>query len=240
MLDNSPHRASEFDEYARSYEQALGQGLAATGEDQNYFARRRIEWLRLRLDALRASAGEAIEFGCGTGSNIPFLIELAGAVSVLGIDQSEQLLMVARTRCQLANVRFAYPADYEPDGKTDLVFCNGVFHHIPPRSRPSALEYVYRCLKPGGLFALWENNPWNPGTRLVMKRIPFDKDAVMITPREAQKLVSATGFEVLRADFLFIFPRLLRFLRPLETLLIPLPVGGQYQLLCRKPSTAAN
>ena len=179
-----------------SYEHALAQGLAATGEDRNYFARRRIEWLRGRLDSLQLTVGEAIEFGCGTGSNIPFLIQLAGAASVLGIDESERSLRLARVRCELANVRFAHPADYEPDGKADLVFCNGVFHHIAPRSRPAALEYLYRCLKRGGLFALWENNPWNPGTRLVMRRIPFDKDAVMISHHEARRLVNATGLGI--------------------------------------------
>jgi hypothetical protein len=26
----------------------------------------------------------------------------------------------------------------------------------------AAVDYVYRSLRPGGLFAFWENNPWNP------------------------------------------------------------------------------
>ena len=65
-------------------------------------------------------------------------------------------------------------ADTNPPSQIDLVFCNGVFHHILPQGRGAVLDYVKSCLKPGGLFALWENNPWNPGTRYVMNRVSFD------------------------------------------------------------------
>ena len=63
-----------FDEYADHYDYALAQGLAATGESREYFARGRIEWLRRSLDYLHFNAARAIDFGCGTGSNVPFLI----------------------------------------------------------------------------------------------------------------------------------------------------------------------
>jgi hypothetical protein len=38
----------------------------------------------------------------------------------------------------------------------------------------------------------------------------------------------------MRTDFLFVFPHLLRALRPFERLLAPLPLGGQYLVLARK------
>src|ERR1700688_3195741 len=96
MTDRGSNDTSNFDHYATSYDRALALGLAATGEDRNYFARRRVEWLRRCLDRMQFAAGYTIEFGCGTGSNIPFLIELAGATSVVGIDTSGRSLEVAR------------------------------------------------------------------------------------------------------------------------------------------------
>jgi hypothetical protein len=87
---------------------------------------------------------------------------------------------------------------------------------------------------PGGMFALWENNPWNPGTRYIMSRVPFDKDAITMTPPETRRLLRNAGFEIVRTDFLFLFPHLLRALRPLERVLAPLPLGGQYLVLARK------
>jgi hypothetical protein len=54
---------------------------------------------------------------------------------------------------------------------------------------------------PEALSAL-ENNPWNPGTRYVMSRIPFDRDAIPLTPSAARHLLKraalrpANGFSV--------------------------------------------
>jgi hypothetical protein len=74
----------------------------------------------------------------------------------------------------------------------------------------------------------------NPGTRYVMSRCVFDKDAITLTPRQSRQLLKSAGFEILRTDFAFIFPRLLKFLRPLEKLLVKLPLGAQYQVLAQK------
>jgi hypothetical protein len=68
-----------------------------------------------------------------------------------------------------------------------------------------------------------------------MRRIPFDRDAVPVWPSEARRLLQVSGFEILRTDFLFIFPQILRYLRNLEPHLARWPIGGQYQVLCRKP-----
>ena len=108
------------------------------------------------------------------------------------------------------------------------MYCNGVFHHIPPAA-VGAVAAVRAALRPGG-FSLWENNPWNPGTRYVMSRIPFDRDASPLTTRAARRMLTAAGFSVIRTDFLFIFPRALRGLRPAEPLLSRLPLGTQYQV----------
>jgi SAM-dependent methyltransferase len=235
MSDRGSGDASNFDGYADSYDHDLAQGLSATGEDRDYYARRRVEWLRGCLDRLRFVPTDTIEFGFGTGSNVPFLIEVAGATSVVGLDTSGRSLEVARNTFGSPEAHFYGLSEYEPEGKADLVFCNGVFHHIPPADRAAAVEYLYRCLKPGGLLALWENNPWNPGTRYIMSRVSFDRDAITLVSSETQGLVRRAGFQVVRTDFLFIFPHFLRWFRGLEPRLSKLPIGGQYELLCRKP-----
>ena len=96
------------------------------------------------------------------------------------------------------------------------MFCNGVFHHIPPEQRGNVVQGIAAMLRPGGLFALWENNPWNPGTRYVMSKIPFDRDAITLTARETRDMVGHGGLEVLRTDYCFIFPRMLKLFRFIE------------------------
>ena len=61
-----------------------------------------------------------------------------------------------------------------------------------------------------------------------MHRIPFDRDAIMMSSRVAHRLLSSQGFEVLRVDYLFVFPRILRTLRFLEPALSRLPLGAQF------------
>ena len=133
-----------------------------------------------------------------------------------------------------ANVQFSTIDEGQPAGEFDLVYCNGVFHHIEPDLRGDALAYISRALASRGYFALWENNPWNPGTRLVMRRIPFDRDAKTLSARHARKLLDSAGFDIMTTDFLFVFPRPLALLRPLEPALTRVPAGAQYMVLCRK------
>jgi SAM-dependent methyltransferase len=235
MTGRDFQRGDRFDEFAGSYDCALAKGLSSTGENREFFARGRIRFLQSCLGRLGFHPENVLEFGCGTGSNLPLLREITGAKSVLGIDVSEKSIEVAKRSVDPSVANFARPSEYRPAGQIDLAFCNGVFHHIDPALRASAVEYIRDCLRPGGMFALWENNPWNPGTRLVIRRIPFDRDAITLTASEGRNLLKAAGLRILRTDYLFIFPHALRWLRALEVPLSRLPLGGQYQILGQKP-----
>jgi SAM-dependent methyltransferase len=224
-----------FDCYATDYDAALARGLAVSGEERSYFAQRRVKWLRDCLLKISALPQTVMDYGCGNGSSSPFLLNLLGAEHLIGTDDSAKSLEIARRMHGSERAEFL-PIDICPPwAQFDLVFCNGVFHHIPPSKRLDAIDYIFGSLRLGGLFAFWENNPWNPGTRYVMSRIPFDRDAITLTPWEAQNLLRVRGFEILRTDFLFIFPRALSWFRPLEPFCSRLPLGAQYQILCRKP-----
>jgi SAM-dependent methyltransferase len=122
---------------------------------------------------------------------------------------------------------------YSPDGTVDLVYTNGVFHHIPEPDRAAAVAYIHKCLRPEGIFALWENNPLNLGTRYVMSQCSFDHDAIPIRVGVAKGLL-ADCFEIIAVNYLFFFPRFLSILRPLESYLTRVPLGAQYQILCRR------
>ncbi len=233
---SSPSTKTEFDQYAADYDGALAQGLSVSGEDKEFFARGRIAWLGKILREQNFSAKSALDFGCGTGQAAPLLKEILGVQTVLGVDVSEGLLGVAQREHGGAGIEFRVLKSHAPAADFDLAFCNGVFHHIPLAERAGAVAHVLRSLKPGGLFVLWENNPWNPGTRYVMSKIPFDRDAITLTPPTAQNLLRENGFEILRTDFQFFFPRPLSWFRGLEPALAKIPLGAQYQVLARKPA----
>jgi SAM-dependent methyltransferase len=225
---------AEFDSVANDYDAQLNMGLSLSGEKKEYFAEGRMNWLRGRLRELELTPHTALDFGCGTGTATPWFFEVLGVQRLIASDPSQESLNVATDMfgARFA-VKFCLPGDEEAES-VDVAFCNGVFHHILPKDRPAAFAQVYRALRPGGVFAFWENNPWNLGTRWAMSRVPFDADAVLIWPGEARNLLTQAGFRPISSDFLFYFPRFLSGLRFVETSLVKLPFGGQYLILARK------
>jgi SAM-dependent methyltransferase len=234
-MSDSPANKPLFDSYAKEYDAALMRGVSVSGEGKEYFARGRAHWLTCRLAQMRETPQTILDFGCGTGSATPFLLEIPGINSLIGVDVSSDSIQTAKSEHGSDRARFFSLTEFKPSGTIHLAFCNGVFHHIPLAERDAAVRLILQSVRPGSLFAFWENNPWNPGTRIVMSRIPFDRDAITLTPPEARELLKKNGFEILRTDFQFIFPKFLSRLRPLEKALAPLPFGAQYLVLCRKP-----
>ena len=230
-----PPEPAAFDHVAADYEAALGRGLQLAGETREFFARGRVAWLARCLRPPSATIQKVLDFGCGDGAATSLLRHLGAGVTILGVDASTASLELAQRHHATERIRFLPVADFKPDATFDLVFCNGVLHHVPRADRPAALAPVHAALRPGGRFALWENNPGNPGTRLIMRRVPFDREAILLWPAAARRLLRTTGFEVLRTDFQFVFPRWLRWFRRLEPALSRLPLGGQYLVLAQKP-----
>lgn len=225
---------THFDAHAHSYDADLQRALSVSGEDKLYFASGRIRWLARWLSCAGLPHRTILDFGCGTGTAIPFFRQFLHSEQILGVDVSSESLAVARSSFAGPDLRL------ETIGKPchaahDIAFCNGVFHHIQPEDRQEALSYVFESLRPGGLFFLFENNPWNPATRYVMSRCIFDDDAITLTPIETRRRMRQCGFEILTTRYLFVFPAFLRFLRFLEQPLSAFPAGTQYVVVGRKP-----
>lgn len=236
MMEPRGDVRAHFDGFHSEYDAVLGRGLAATGEDRLYFAHGRVAFLgRCICAAGLAPPLSLLDFGCGTGAATPFFFDALGVERVVGVDVSERSLEIARAQHGSDRTRFVNLRDFSPAGEFQLAFCNGVFHHVPLSERAGLMNLLRDSLAPEGVFALWENNPWNPGTRYVMSRVAFDRDAVTLSSREAARMVAASGLAVLRTDYFFVFPRTLKALRFLEPALSKVPLGGQYQVLSRRP-----
>jgi len=214
---------------AAEYDAMLDRGIRLSGEDRHFFLRGRLAALSRRLCGPRPR--RVLDFGCGLGDSSRALAATFEGAEVVGVDSAAGALDWARSRHADARVRFE-PLDGFPSlGPFDLCYVNGVFHHIRPAERPGAVRQIHAALAPGGRLALFENNPWNPGTRLVMARIPFDRDAIPLSPRAARRLLEGAGFACRPPRSLFFFPRPLAALRFLEPRLEPLPLGAQYLVL---------
>jgi len=226
---------AEFDLHADTYDTDLNQALSVSGEDKDFFAKGRVQRLAQRVAELGDRPSHILDYGCGIGDTSRLLQAAFEAQQVVGVDISGRSIDLAAQRNGTSVCQFMSFSDYGHLESIDLAYCNGVFHHIPEAMRSSAVAYVFARLRPGGLFSFWENNPWNLGTRYVMSQCVFDHDAVMIPPPKARALLRDHGFEIVRTDYTFFFPRFLKALRFLEGSLSRFPLGAQYQVLCRRP-----
>lgn len=216
------------------YEEMLNQGIRLSGENRHFFLTGRVQYL-LSMLPRDFRPKRILDYGCGIGDTTSYLAQQFPGAEVVGADEAENALQHAREQCGSERVRFEPVANLDGKPSFHLVYVNGVFHHIAPKDRVGALELIRHLLVPGGRLALFENNPWNVGTRMVMRRIPFDRDAIMISPRQAVQLVAAAGFKnraLVRS--LFYFPRPLASLRRTEGMLAHLPLGAQYCVLVQK------
>lgn len=221
---------------AAEYEAMLNQGIGLSGENQEYFIAGRIQDMRSQLPR---SPRRILDFGCGTGKTSAHLAAVFPGADVVGADLSEDALHHARASFSSDRVKFVNIADLPQLEQFDLCYINGVFHHILPEERQQTLAMIRDRLTPGAHLALFENNPWNPGTRMVMRRIPFDRDAIPISYLEARRRIKAAGFRVYGTRFLFYMPKSLASLRFIEPLFVDLPFGAQYYVLAGTPGSAS-
>lgn len=219
-----------FDEFANRYQEILDANLAIAGETGASFTQRRMTYLRRHLPVLPR---RVMDFGCGVGLAIPFLLDAFPGCQVVGVDVSPESVKLAHEWHHGERVRVSLPADLEA-GDFDLVYTSGVFHHIPVDERPGAAEFIFRALRPGGAVAVSEHNPWNPATRYLVRMCPFDEDVHLLRPSETTTLLERAGFSLVTRDFVSFFPGSLRALNRVEPGLRRVPLGAQYIVLARR------
>lgn len=224
---------AEFDQYAGDYKGLVDASIRISGETAEHFARERIRFLRRTLDRLGEARSHVLDYGCGVGLAAPLMRSELGADRVTGVDISADSIATASVQAT-DGATFRTVADHRPAGDCDVCYSSGVFHHIVPADRPAAMAVIRDSLRPGGVMALCEHNPFNPGTRWAMYNCVFDADAQTLTARVGRRLMRDNGFDVLMTRYLFIFPQMLKALRPLEPLVSALPIGAQYVVLARK------
>jgi len=224
-----------FDEYSQNYNAVLNRGLSLSGETVDYFAQKRIKYTHKYTQSLKINVQSIVEFGCGTGNNLFYLRKYFPKSKILGLDISSESI-------KKANERFADDqhtdiknlVEFQPEDKVDLVFINGVFHHIPAEVHVKNLELIRSMLKKNALLALFENNYFSPATRWIMSRVAFDKDAVLINPYRLLARIRQMYFRNASVKFYFIFPKMLSGLRFLEPFCEEIPLGAQYCIFAQK------
>jgi SAM-dependent methyltransferase len=225
---------SDLEGYEQTYREAVSESISFSGADLDLFTHIKADLLlELAAKVGRPDRLALLDVGCGPGETDRFLEGRVGRLA--GVDVVPGMVERARQRNPWAEYR-AYgegePIPYE-DGSFDFCFAICVLHHVPREQRTPLAHEMKRICRPGGLVAIFEHNPLNPLTRKAVRGCEFDRDAELLSRREAAALLTAVGLRP-RSRFIEFFPWQSRLLRRVETRLGWLPLGAQYAVFAHR------
>jgi len=225
---------TDYDRYRDRYGEELERAVAFAGTSHDFFTRAKAEEL-MRLARLHLgdpARVDAVDVGCGIGLTDRHLASRFRALT--GTDVSPGVLETAArenpgVRYELAE-RGRLPFD---DGAFHLAFAVCVVQVVVPEERSRFVAELARVTRPGGLVLVFEHNPYNPLTRLVVHRCEFGEDARMLGMAEAERLFDENGVTTVDRGFLLLFPSRRKRVLALERALRHLPLGAQYYVAAR-------
>ena len=214
----------EFDKFADEYNTVLGESIPDALNEDAYFAEYKIALMASRLKGKKVT--RILDFGCGAGRSLQFLKNYFPDSEIWGYDVSPESLKVASS--QLPEALLFSDWSTLCDIQFDAIIAANVFHHIPVAERLPALVLCRKSLSTEGQMFMFEHNPYNPMTRWIFERCPFDADAEMLNLSTALNLARKAGYASEQHSYTLFFPKQLAFLRKLEPWLKRLPLGAQY------------
>jgi len=228
--------AAEFDRHAHTYQDQVGEAVAFAGQEADFFlqvkARHFLRFLGNRFQGTRQL--KLLDVGCGVGAMASHLLDTVD--SYFGVDVASAAVAQAQ-RAHPRGTFAAYDGRRLPhdDDSMDAVFAVCVMHHVPPEHWPEFVAEMRRVVKPGGVVAVYEHNPFNPLTRLAVSRCEFDEDAALLSKSKVGSLLAASGCNVVADEYILFFPWRGSGWRSLERGLGWLPLGGQHAVIAANP-----
>lgn len=226
--------APEFDQYAQDYEAMQKDPLRRSfSKDGTFFHERKLRLIRAFLESFGRDLQRMswLDIGCGKGE----LLRLGRNefASISGCDVSEGMLKLcpdipSRPMPDAISLPF-------PDESFDFLTAVCVYHHVAHEERAALTREAARVLRRDGVFAVIEHNPMNPATRLIVGRLPMDRNAILLSAGETRRLLQVAGLRGLETTYFLYLPEgAYRIFPGLENALRRIPLGGQYAVFGQK------
>ena len=122
-----------------------------------------------------------------------------------------------------------------PSNSADIVFSSCVLHHIAAEKIENVVQDLIRVCKVGGSIIIFEHNPYNLLTQLVVKTTRLDRNAHLISDKNLAKTALKLGLKKSRVQFiLYGSLGIDHVINTRFTFINKLPLGGQYYLIAQK------
>jgi SAM-dependent methyltransferase len=155
-------------------------------------------YLEMLLDGL-APPASILDAGCGSGRPMAEFV-IGQGHRITGIDQSEDLLDIAREAFPYATWIQARLEECPFDGRYDGVICWDSLFHIERAHHARILSELYRCLAPGGRIMLTVGGSDNPPFTDTMFGREFFYDS--LPPESVSSLMVGIGYELLVNEYM--------------------------------------
>jgi len=231
---------SEFDCFADDYERVHDRTLPPGAKSRDFLLQKAgmvKRWAKERFKGRGPLS--VLDFGCSTGRLLAAIADEEWCQSLTGVDPSAVSLQTARQALSGKSKPVALArklADLGGERRYDLLLMFNVMHHIPSKNRLNLVRQMGGVLKQDGVLAVWEHNPFNPMTRLLVALSPMDEHAQLISRRRVVELMQECGFSCVDSRFVNCFPPQMSSIAVvawLEDALSGAPVGTQYwSLFC--------
>jgi|APSaa5957512535_1039671.scaffolds.fasta_scaffold06325_3 SAM-dependent methyltransferase len=215
-----------FDEFVEDYDELLNENTAFFAKDDSYFAKYKIDLMSVNISS---SPLRILEYGSGTGRNIPFIIEKYPNAEVYAFDISQESLKVINESLPNVKTFFEITEFNNYFEYFDLIYIAGVYHHIAPELREDVTAGIYRMLKSGGELFVFEHNPYNFVTKKLVENCIYDADAILVKPFELKDLLLKASFKYSLCKYYLFFPPVTK-LQWVEKYMHYIPLGGQYMV----------
>ncbi len=226
---------AEFDLSRDDYRESLERSISFAGKKHEFYLRAKVQHL---LRVLRSGLGDVeslrlLDVGCGIGLVDAMLRDRVAFLA--GVDESADCVATARRENPgvLYHTGDGKHLPFE-EGQFDAVFAMNVLHHVDPLERDAFLLEMARVCRTGGRVIVFDHNPYNPLTRLVVRRCSFDQNAVLLSRGELLRRFRTAGLTPVDRRFILIFPSDQKAVSWAEIALGQLPLGAQYYVVGSK------
>ena len=246
-MDNNK---SEFDKIAKEYSDNRIKDLGKLGK---YSDTAFIYKVQLMKHILKKEPKTILDFGCGIGSNIPYLHSYFKNAKLYGCDVSVESIEIAKNKYEYCDFKTVDNInDLQCYKNIDCIFISTVLHHIPREEHKTWLDGLYNILtdvsnSDGGTIIIFEHNMKNPITRSIVKKSKIDENAVMLNSIYCKRLLLNIFYQTkiknkeislkknnVKLKFTYFFPWRNKIFNFIENIIYWLPLGAQYCVYAQK------
>lgn len=216
-----------FDQYSNDYKHYINDSIDKFDKNLSYYHESKIEITKNRAIY---NPKNILDFGCGVGTMIPHMKKKFKKSKIYAFDESKDSLKFLKKRYPFVSCLKKINGNI----KFDLIFLSGVIHHIDRSMRKRILKNIYSSLKSTGKLIIFEHNPYNPLTNIVVKNCEFDRDAQLIKKKELINICENVSFKVDDSAYVYFFPSSMKKFKVFEKYLEWFFLGAQYFCIFKK------